>query len=55
MAVQPVVIRYPNIHMDMSWVEPLGPPVHMVALRMLLQARSLFRMQNRIHTFPPPR
>lgn len=36
-AVQPVVISYARGGpVDPSWVEPLGPPVHLLALRMLL-------------------
>lgn len=54
--VQPVVIRYPNTHLDVAWVEPLGLPVHVVAIRMMLQARtSNFRTLPSLHlqVLPP--
>lgn len=36
--VQPIVISYArNKRMDPCWVEPAGLPIHIVALRLLLQ------------------
>ena len=35
--MQPVVISYSNPALDPSWAEPMGMPVHLVALRLLLQ------------------
>jgi len=38
--VQPVVIQYKNPSLDASWCEPLGIPVHILALRMLLELNN---------------
>ena len=41
-AVQPVTIQYSNpLGLDLCWCEPLGMPVHVLALAMLLSVRTL--------------
>lgn len=38
--VQPVTIQYSNpLGLDLSWCEPLGIPVHVLALSMLVSVR----------------
>lgn len=51
--VQPVVIRYPNKFLDVSWVEPLGLPVHSVAIRMMLQASRRWNFKRPVSLQPP--
>lgn len=46
--VQPCVISYPNKFVDASWEEPMGLPVHIVAIRLLLQ----FHNYMQVHYLP---
>jgi hypothetical protein len=48
--VQPMVISYArNTRMDPCWVEPMGLPVHIVAMRLLLQFHTHMEARACLH------